>query len=301
MSAAFLRRLAIALAVLIVIWLGARFLRGPRSAGGSGFTPTKLDKAAVDGIVIERPGDTVRLAKQGANWTVNGWKVTPGQVDDLVFFLADSSTKGDLVAESAASHEKLGVDSTTGRKLTVKQGDKVLATYIVGKRGASYESGYVRRPKENAVYQVKGRLVEFADRKVDDWRDKTIVAVEPDSLTAVEIQRGKSSYTLTRDGKQWSLGGAPADSNQVASLLGHFKKLEATAFASPAEADSAKFDQPDRSIKLVGPGGRALASLVFDSSSGGFWVRRDTVSVVYRVDQYTVGQIAPADSTLKKR
>jgi hypothetical protein len=300
MSPLFLRRLAIALGVLIVVWLGARLLRGS-SSGGAGFTPAKLDKAAVDAIVIARPGDTVKLAKSGAGWTVNGWAATPGQVDDLIFALSDSSAKGELVAESPSSHEKLGVDSANGRTVTVKQGNQVLATYIVGKRGASYESGYVRRPKENAVYQVKGRLVEFADRRVDDWRDKTIVAVDPDSLTAVEIRRGKAGYQLTRDGKQWTLGGGPADSGQVASLLGHFKKLEATAFATRAEADSARFDQPHRTSRLVGPGGRQLASLAFDSSTGGFWVKRDTASVVYRIDQYTVGQIAPPDSTLRKR
>jgi hypothetical protein len=301
MSSGFLRRLAIALGVLLAIWLGARVVRGFGRGGGPAFALTKIDKGGVDAIVIERATDTVRLAKQGAGWTVNGWKAAPGGVDDLLFALTDSTARGEVVAENAGSHPKLGVDSASGRRVTAKQGTKSLATYWVGKRGANYESGYVRVPGHNTVYQVKGRLVEFADRSPDDWRDKTIAAVEPDSLTAVEVQRGKQSYRLSKDGKQWKLGEAAADSSQVASLLSHFKKLDATGFASKAEADSAKFEPPDRLIRLFGPGGRPLAVLAFDSSSSGFWVKRDTSSVVYRVDQWTVGQLAPADSSLRKK
>jgi hypothetical protein len=300
MSSTLLRRLAILLAVLLAVWVGIRLVRGSARGGGSALALTKLDKNAVDAILIERPTDTVRLLKQGGAWTVNGWPAAKGGVDDLIFALGDSSAAGELVAENATSHGKLGVDSATGRRITAKRGTDVLASYWIGKRGANYESGYLRRPDQNAVYQVKGRLIEFADRTADDWRDKAIVAIEPDSLTAVEVQRGKQSYRLVRDGKQWTLGGAPADSGEVATLLGQFKRLEATGFATTAEADSARFDQPERQVRLLGPGGRQLALLAFDSTTTGFWVRRDTASVVYRVDQYAANQLTPADSTLRK-
>ena len=48
----------------------------------------------------------------------------------------------------------------------------------------------------------------------------------------------------------------------------------------------------------VSPGGRPVATLAFDSTNNGYWVKRDTVSTLYRIDQYTGNQLAPADSTL---
>jgi hypothetical protein len=301
MSSAFLRRLGIALGVLLIIWLGASVFRRSSRDAAKAFAPTKVDQASVDSVLIQQPSETIRLAKNGSRWTVNGMPAGSSTVQELLTAVADTGSKGEVIAESKTSHERLGVDSTSGRLLTIKQGSKTLASYWIGKRGPNYESAYVRIPGQNAVYQVKGRLVEYVERKADDWRDKQITAIEGDSLTSVEIQRGGQSYTLTKSGKDWTLGGAPADSGAVASLLSQFKRLEANGFASPAEADSAQFDRPDRLIRLAGAGGRPLAQLALDSASSGFWVKRDTSSTVYRIDQWTANQITPADSTLRKK
>jgi len=301
MSAEFLRKVGIALGVLIVIWLGARLLRGSGRDSSTPFTPIKLDRNAVDAISITNPSDTVLLVKHGAAWTVNGYSAAKGSPDDLLAALADTAARGEVVAENATSHAQLGVDSAHAHKVVAKQGDRVLLTYLVGKRGPNYESAYLRLPGQAVVYQVKGRLVEFAEKKVDDWRDKQIVAVEPDSLTAVEVQRGKASYSLAKSGKEWKVNGGAADSAAVASLLNQFRHLEASGFASRAQMDSAKFSPADRTIRLAGAGGRAVATLAFDSTANGFWVKRDTLSTIYRVDQYTGNQLAPADSTLKKK
>ncbi len=243
----------------------------------------------------------MRLAKHGAEWTINGFTAAKGAPGDLLAALADTAAQGEVIAENATSHAQLGVDSVSARRIVAKQGDRTLLTYLVGKRGPNYESAYLRLPGQNVVYQVKGRLVEFVEKKSDDWRDKQVVAVLPDSLTAVEIQRGKASYSLTRNGTEWTLGGAPADSAAVAGLLNQFKHLEAAGFASPAQADSAKFTPADRTIRLLGPGGRSMATLALDSTSNGFWVKRDTVATIYRIDQWTGSQLTPADSTLKKK
>jgi hypothetical protein len=44
-----------------------------------------------------------------------------------------------------------------------------------------------------------------------------------------------------------------------------------------------------------------MATLLFDSTASGFWVRRDTVSTVFRLDRATVEQLTPPDSTLQAR
>jgi hypothetical protein len=86
----------------------------------------------------------------------------------------------------------------------------------------------------------------------------------------------------------------------VASLLNRFSDLEAAGFATPAQADSASFAHPARTVRLLAKGDRPLLALSMDSTAGGFWVRRAGDADTYRLDSWTVNDLTPADSTLRK-
>jgi hypothetical protein len=302
MSSEQLRRIAIALGAILVLWIGLRVVRGIARDEGETLPAPSVDRASVDAITIERVEDTIRLAKQGAGWTVNGFAAAATAVTDLLSAVADTAATSELVAESPTSHERLGVDSAHARQVTLSSGGKPLYSLVVGKRGANWESAYVRRPQGGSVYQLKGRLVELVERRVDDWRDKVIVQTAADSLAGIEVTRGTKSFALARaDSVRWTFaGGGATDSSRVQSLLSQFSRLEASGFASTAQADSADFTKPDRWVRLVGRGGRDLARLLFDSTSGGFWVRRDSLPTIYRIDSWVADQLTPTDSSLRK-
>ena len=152
------------------------------------------------------------LAKHSATaWTVNGRHAAPDAVNELFQALHDSAPP-ELVAQDSSSFGRLNVDSATGRWVRVRRGGRPLLGLIVGARGSEYASAYVRRPSDSHVYLWRGRLASLADRAVDDWRDKRIAAVEPDSVALIEVERGKDRYTVQRTGKTWKLNGAPAES-----------------------------------------------------------------------------------------
>jgi hypothetical protein len=293
--------MAMALAGLVVLWLGLSFVRRAGRDSSGSFQFPKVDRNAVDAVVIARATDTVRLARQGAGWTVNDLTAGPTLVAQLFDAMADTTAQSELVAESASSHDRLGIDSAKARRLSFRQGDKTVAELLVGSRGGSFESAYVRAPGQNTVYQVKGRIIEYVERAVDDWRNKRIVEVQPDSVATVEVQTGKKSYTLSRSGASWSLNGGPADSAAVANLLNQFKTLDAAGFATKGQADSANFATPDKSIRLKASGDRALATLAIDSTAAGFWVRREGDPTVFRIDSWILNQLTPVDSTLRKK
>ena len=54
-------------------------------------------------------------------------------------------------------------------------------------------------------------------------------------------------------------------------------------------------------MKLLDASGHPLLALAFDSGAGGFLVRVDTSSTLYRMDTWVVDQLTPADSVLKPR
>ncbi len=299
MNAQTLKRLAVALVALIVVWLGISLLRRAGRDREGRLALPRFDPKTVDQALIVRGADTLRFVRRADGWAVNGHRANATAVGDMLSALADTAAQSELVAENASSHQRLGLDSATARRVTISQGGKTVLRLLLGSQ--SYGSLYVRKPGDNAAYLFRGSLTEVAGRQPDDWRDKTIARVEPESVTAVAVQRGKRAYSLKREVRRWSLGSTAADSAAVARLLGQFQDLQAAGFPTEAQAESARFNRPARVVQLAASGGKPLLVLRMDSTAGGFWVRRDGDSTTYRLDAWTVGQLAPADSTLRKR
>jgi len=304
-SAKQLRLIILTLAVVLLLWgASERFSRGSDTVTG-GFSLPAPAPADVDTISLVKGQDSIVLAKQSATvWTVNGRRAAPDGVNELFQALHDS-TPPELVAQDSSSFGRLNVDGATGRRLRIRGAGKPLLDVIIGARGSEYGSAYVRRPGDSHVYLWRGRLASFADRTVDEWRDKRIAAVTPDSVVLVDVERGKDHYTLRRAGKAWTLDRAAADSGAVTRLLEKYRTVTAAGFASPAQADSARALRPARRLTVRGARG-TLVALVFDSIPGAFWVRRTAGAasggergVLYRMNAWDVDGLTPASHSLQ--
>jgi hypothetical protein len=304
MSAKQLLRLAALLAVLLLVW-GAAALASRRggNASGEAFHLPKIKRSAVDTVALTRPADTaVLVRKDSSTWTVNGHPASPQAVAELLDALEDTTATGELVAERKTSQAGLGVDSATGTRVKVRGHGQTLVDIIAGKRSTDFAGGYVRRADQESTWQMPGRLVDILSRKSDEWRDRRIATVSGDSIAAIEVSRGARRYTLRRSGGTWALApGGAADSSRAADLASAYGSVTADGFASEAQADSARFAQPDRKTRLLRKDGTPLVTLLFDSTKGAFWVKPDTGRTVYRIEAWTADRLAPADSTVRAK
>lgn len=301
MSARQLLRAALALAVLIVLWgaveIGRR-LGGDREVP---FSLPALTAPDVDSVVIAKGADTTLLVRRdGARWEVNGYLAASAEVTKFFDALRDT-VRSDLVARSATSHERLGVDSVGGRRVRLVGGGRTLADLVFGERGREWGTIYVRTATESDVYLLGGELGNLVDRNADAWRDRRIAALEPDSVAEIDVERGGSGYTLVRGDSAWSIDGTSADSGVVAQLLQELRDLNGSGFPSPAQADSADFDAPDRRLEVRGMGGRIVLRLAFDSASFAYWVRHDSGGPIYRLDSWRADRLTPADSAVRRQ
>ncbi len=304
MSAKQLVRLAAILGVLLLVWGAAALARRREAAAPTDtFRLPRITRSEVDTVTISRPKDTTILArKDSSTWTVNGQPASSNAVGDLLTALADSTPpSSELVAEQKRSQPGLGVDDGAGSKVRIKGKGKTLADLVLGKRSQDFSGGYVRRAGQESTYVVRGQIIDVLNRAPDDWREHRIARIAADSVARIEITRGHKSYALVRTEKSWKLAsGASADSTKMGDLLAAYSSVDATGFASPAQADSAHFGQPDRRVRLVGKNGTPLLTLLFDSTAAGFWVRPDTGKTIYRIESWTADRLAPADTALRK-
>jgi len=300
MSAKHLKLIAGGLVVLLLLWGGSELLsRGSDSVTGSLALPA-LTQADVDTISVVSGSDSIVLARLSPTvWSVNGHRAAPDAVGEVFQALADTARR-ELVAQAPSSFARLGVDSAAGRRLRLAHAGKPLLELIIGRAG-EYQSSYVRRPGDTHVYLWRGRLASVVDRPVDGWRDKRIAALEPDSIAALDVVRGKDRYSLKRSGKGWTLNGQATDSAAVARYLDRLKTITAVGFATPAAVDSAK----SRAVRHLGVrGGRdVLLTLAFDSTTSVFLVHRlagvgGEGATLYRMNFWDVDGLTPASRSL---
>jgi len=296
-----LRLIAVALAVLLLLWGGSELLsRGSDTVTGS-FALPKLSQADVDTVTIIKGTDTVVLAKQSSGtWSVNGQRAAADAIGELFQAFTDT-TRPELVAQAAASFARLGVDSAGGRWLRIRHAGKAQLELILGERGPDYQSAYLRRPGDTHVYLWRGRLASVADRAVEGWRDRRIAALAVDSIAALDVVRGKDRYTLARARSAWTLNGTRTDSAAVARYLDRVKVITAAGFATPAALDSAK-GRAVRRLAVRGAHGVVL-TLAFDSTPTVFLVHHvggvgGDGATVYRMNFWDVDGVTPASRSL---
>ncbi|MDH5282501.1 MAG: DUF4340 domain-containing protein [Gemmatimonadota bacterium] len=289
-----LRRIAVVLGVALALWgAGYMWRQGHRDEPGTLRLPP-VDTASVEEIALRRPTDTLVARRAPGGWTVNGFPASAEQVAKLLAAYADSSIRTELVAESPASHARLGVDSAAGRRFTIAAGGTVVADFVLGNRGPDFEGTYLRARSDSAVYLLHGEITDVFLDALDAWREKRIVAVPAESIAAVEVAVGRASWRLARQDGRWVSGGASADSVKVRRYLGQFEGLRASGFPDPA-LDPPRFEPLARTVSVLGGAGAVLARLEFvDAGGGAFWVREAGQGVVYRLPSATVDLIAPA-------
>lgn len=300
MSLDLLKRLSIALGVLVVLWLGVEIIRDEPGDGVTMLEMPALGAGEIDSIVFVKDPDRITLVRRGDSWTVNGFRADSAAVADLVGGLADD-VRAELVAQNASSHGRFTIGDDEARELRVYRGGSAELDILVGKRGRDFQSIYLRWPDDDAVYSARTQLGTYVDRPLNDWRDKRIAAVPADSIVDIAVTRSTGDYRLIRaDSGQWSLNGTPADSSAVARMLTQFGSLNGTGFPTAAQMDSVDLDNPDRTVVLWGAAQDTLLALAFDSTAAsGYWVRRTGDSTIFRLDRFRVDQLTPADSTLR--
>ncbi|HTS87151.1 MAG TPA: DUF4340 domain-containing protein [Gemmatimonadales bacterium] len=299
MSPKVLIRLAITLAVVLVVWGGfALFGSRHRDAAGTLQIP-HLAGADVSRIAFRKGSDTVVMTRNGGAWLVNGFPASGRSVQTFLKATGDTTLRSEIVAKSPSSQARLGVDSTNGKRLTVESGGRAALDLWIGNRGPDFDGFYIRPVGSNVVYVLHGFFAELLSQGLDDWREKEIATLSPDSIGKIEAERGKARWSLERGGSGWMLGRTGADSTKVARYLERVTTLRAAGFPDGAQLDSISFAHPGRHLALYTRAGKPLLSLVFDSSRAGyFWVRADSGGPVYRLDADIANLAVPAESAL---
>jgi hypothetical protein len=225
--------------VLIVAWLSGVFDSEYSTVDVPEWT---FDRERVDGISLQTPSDTVTFSLGGTWRITQPFDAEPDSVR-LGSFLGDLEGMrfGSVVSTSKDRHGRYGVDSLAS-SIVIRDGDN-LQTLVVGNTGADYRTVYVRQAGDERVFSTEGRISVDAD--VDNWRDRTIIAVPLEAVVRVQVDRIDSPFGLALAAAGWTISedgsSAAADSAAVDRWVRRFSPLKGNRFS---DADAFEGAEP---------------------------------------------------------
>ena len=297
-----LKRILLALAVLVVFYLVLKVVEGPRRSGGGGGEGDVLEALlqgaspeTVRSVAFVYRGDTIRLEPSPEGWLVNGYLADEMMVEDFWTQLR-SATVADLVATNPTNHERLGVSEELASLLDLEQVQGGTLSVLMGNPGPAWSDVYGRLREEDDVYLIRGNLRSAATRTVSQWRDKHIAALDTSMVSRIHVETDGVEATLSRGGEGWTVDGVPADSGRVRSLLSELARLDATDFAP----DTLQLPTPTRSLVVLGLSEETLLHVKLAKGvAANWWLQRDEGGTVYQVTGWRAGRLVPAADSLR--
>ncbi len=193
--------------------------------------------------VKKKSGDDVVLTRVGAaDWKITSPKslvADQSSVSTILYNLApmDGAT---LIDEKASDLKQFGLAEPEAQVSATGKDGKT-QTILIGDETPTGESAYVMVSGESKVYSVPKNTKSNLDKGLNDLRDKRLMPVDFDKLTAVEINGAKLHLTFASDDGKWTV-------RSPANLRGDTSKMEtiieklrtATMDPSAPEAETRK-------------------------------------------------------------
>jgi hypothetical protein len=271
----------------------------------------KIKKEDIDELSIAVPEkQAVSLKKTGKTWNLVEPMQTPADqaaVDGVLAKLEELDVTG-VAATKPDNYAQLEVDDKKATHVVAKQGGKVVADLLIG----AYRGGntMVREKSAVNVATVKGSIKYAFDKELKDWRDRLVVEVTADQVTAVTFENAKGAFRFVRDGKDWKQapGEKPLpnfDGAKVNSLVGTATQLHASDFAAKdVTADAAGVGAKSEGVVTLTTGGDAgVQSIVLHvghKQGDGYYLTREGKDPIFLVSEFAGGRLTPSADKFAK-
>jgi len=197
-----------------------------------------FDQKDVTALEIITRDDTIAVEQADGRWTLTRPRALPADGDMLRDFLEKlrAARVKEFVAEAPRSLEPFGLDRPVQVLIhTGRDKDRATKTLLFGRGDPAKKGVYAMRAGESAVVVIPDETWAAVPKNVAVLRDKTVVEVERDKVTRLEIESPKGAVTLAQENGRWKITAPealPADQVEAGAVLFKLRELRAQAFLS---------------------------------------------------------------------
>jgi hypothetical protein len=296
--------LVVVLAVLILIFLVLRFGVGRRGGERPLYPDFKPSEAAR--LVIKGEAKTTVLTESGGVWFVASEDSLPAEAGVVGDMLGDVSgfSRKDIISSNPEKRALYKVDSS-GVFVSIfdARGD-TLVRFVVGKPGPDYQSTYVRDVGSGDVVLAPGYLRATFDRGTRTWQDRTVFALEPDTIEEITIDRSGEDLTLKRNAAgEWYISrpeSSACDQNRVDRLVRTLAYLRSDGLAGRMPSPASGLAEADSAVAFRTTAG-LREELVFGNSYDEHqtYAKRANSDIVYLLSNSKVSAVLPRPTELQ--
>jgi Domain of unknown function (DUF4340) len=231
-----------------------------------------FDAKEVSGFEIVLPDDTLAVEGEPRAWRITRPVALRADNDTVSEFLdrLTGQKVREFVAEAPPTRAAYGLERPV--RITVHTGrdkDRVSRTLLLGKVDAAKKGVYAMRGGEATVLLLPEEVWNQVPKNVGVLRNKSLVQIERDKLTRIEIESPKGTVMVAREGDQWKIVAPellPADQVEVGAVLTKLQDLRAQAFLSEDAAGIARYlPKPEVRVAFTVQGGATTMVLLTSS------------------------------------
>jgi len=224
-------------------------------------------------VELTKAGESIIFHREGSDWKISpeNYLADPQKVKDLLA-VAEDLELTELISESK-NYQRYDLDEKDGIDFKCWVKDDLKFELLIGKAAESFNHTFVKLPGDKAVYHAKGNFRKKIDMQKGEFREKTVLAFDKESIGAFEIMAGDAAETFMREEAPTApveaagaekpavqdAGGQPtwvdakgedADADKIKSLISALSNLKCEKFLEGKSKDD--FSDPVYTITLTG-------------------------------------------------
>jgi hypothetical protein len=249
---------AVVLVVILAIWIVQSKIEENRIRGKTIENFMKLERGKVNKITIKTASEKLSFFLKDGRWYVDGDvpKLADSAAIDNMINTAANLRVGNVISENPERQRDFQVDTISGSAATFFDGDRELASIIIGKMTPDFAHSYVRAPGSNDVYLSEGMITYIFNRRRAQWLNRSIFSFQPELAREAEFIYPDKQFHIRKGLDAWYVSKAPyadslpTDSMKTDVFLRQAGNLKASDFANEADSGKYSFSPPALSIKV---------------------------------------------------
>lgn len=250
--------LIIALLLLVAAFVFTRLFRSPGLESNLDDDLFRIDTARITTLKLYPEAEQraeIKLERLGKDWSVSHdnktVKAETFKIKDLLRTISQLKLER-IISRKKEKWDDYEVGDTTAIQMVALNGADQLINFYVGKQQGV--STYARLEDEDEVYQVAGLLRSVVNKKFNDWRDKSFLRINPDSIIKITFTYpADSGFVAEKKDKVWLIDNVKADSSAMHGYLNRLRTKDLETFAD----DFKPSGDPDFTINIQREGGPA--------------------------------------------
>jgi hypothetical protein len=271
------------------------------------FSPRKtenflgLDSAQVDRIEFKKFDTKLVFKKLNQRWHITQPESyrADNQAVGRMLSMASHMEVGEIISSNPEKQLLFQVDSLTGTGLDFFSGENLLASVVLGKMSDDYMHAYLRKTNSDDVYLAKSNFAGIANRRIEQWRNRSIFSFEPHQVKEIEFIQGAERFKLTKEDTLWEISpdpyqkSSPTEGQTVEDYIGTLASMKADEFAKAPEIAEVDFEKPQLELKLSFLDGHEERLFAFRmNEESRYLVRSDQDESIFVLFEYNFKRLA---------